>query len=216
MVNKKTDGIDLVVAEYINNPFKHFLENTTENAKLLALIPFVRNIVEYTKEENDSELALITSMLHIMPNTNNITLSDVKKIIKNVLRKDITVPDERKNVADSFIETADSLVTINDSLNLENKIVLSIAIRLKTEKFLMSKIRDDKFITSITSNQTAKLIDKYIKDNPSDTENIDILKKVNLITPQNIHINSFMYEPIIDMSDIELKDLYRKVKDLRS
>ncbi|URW80901.1 hypothetical protein [Xiashengella succiniciproducens] len=45
-------------------------------------------------------------------------------------------------------------------------------------------------------------------------ENIEILKRVNLITPENIHINSFMYEPILDMGDFELRDLYEAVKKL--
>lgn len=31
------------------------------------------------------------------------------------------------------------------------------------------------------------------------------------MTPENIHLNSFMYEPILDMSDIHLKDLYKRV-----
>jgi hypothetical protein len=32
--------------------------------------------------------------------------------------------------------------------------------------------------------------------------------------PENIHLNSFMYEPIVDMSDAHLRDLYRRVKAL--
>jgi len=31
------------------------------------------------------------------------------------------------------------------------------------------------------------------------------------MTPENIHLNSFMYEPILDMSNEHLKQLYRKV-----
>jgi hypothetical protein len=31
------------------------------------------------------------------------------------------------------------------------------------------------------------------------------------MTPENIHLNSFMYEPILDLSDAHLKDLYRDV-----
>jgi hypothetical protein len=216
MVNKKTDGIDLVVAEYINNPFKHFLENTAENAKLLALIPFVRNIVEYTKGEDAPDFTLLTSTLHIKKDTKTITIKNVKDIIKDVFNKDITVSDESKIVADLFTETADTLLSKNDSIGLENKIVLSVAIRLKVEKFMISEINDATFVKSISKNQTAKLADKYITDNPAKVEKIAVIEKVNLITPQNIHINSFMYEPIIDMSDIELKDLYLKVKTLRS
>ena len=34
------------------------------------------------------------------------------------------------------------------------------------------------------------------------------------MTPENIHLNSFMYEPIIDMSDEHLKKLYNDLKNL--
>jgi len=34
------------------------------------------------------------------------------------------------------------------------------------------------------------------------------------MTPENIHINSFMYEPIIDMANEHLKQLYTDVSAL--
>ena len=43
-------------------------------------------------------------------------------------------------------------------------------------------------------------------------EQKSVLDEVNLITPENIHLNSFMYEPIIDISDWSLKQLYNDVK----
>jgi hypothetical protein len=35
-----------------------------------------------------------------------------------------------------------------------------------------------------------------------------------LMTPENIHVNSFMYEPILDMSDEHLRKLYQDVAAL--
>ena len=34
------------------------------------------------------------------------------------------------------------------------------------------------------------------------------------MTPESIHFNSFMYEPIIDMDIIELQHLYNEVQHL--
>jgi hypothetical protein len=34
------------------------------------------------------------------------------------------------------------------------------------------------------------------------------------MTPENIHLNSFMYEPILDMGNVHLKELYKRVKEL--
>ena len=45
-------------------------------------------------------------------------------------------------------------------------------------------------------------------------EKIKILEEVNIMTPENIHLNSFMYEPILDMDINELLNLYQKVKAL--
>jgi hypothetical protein len=41
-----------------------------------------------------------------------------------------------------------------------------------------------------------------------------IIKRILLMTPESIHINSFMYEPILDMWDWHLRKLYKEVKNL--
>ena len=61
-------------------------------------------------------------------------------------------------------------------------------------------------------NQSARLIQaykQYINDDAMNT-----LELVAMITPENIHINSFMFEPILDMSIKQLYDLYQNVKAL--
>ena len=35
-----------------------------------------------------------------------------------------------------------------------------------------------------------------------------VVDEINIMTPESIHLNSFMYEPIIDMSDWALKRLF--------
>lgn len=57
------------------------------------------------------------------------------------------------------------------------------------------------------------MIEKYKEIYSSEIENIELLEQVNLMIPENIHLNSFMYEPILDMSAIELRGLYNDVKD---
>lgn len=43
---------------------------------------------------------------------------------------------------------------------------------------------------------------------------IKVLEEVNIMTPENIHLNSFMYEPILDMDISELLNLYQKVQGM--
>ncbi|MEP0963466.1 MAG: hypothetical protein ABJQ70_09325 [Roseobacter sp.] len=44
--------------------------------------------------------------------------------------------------------------------DLENKVVLSIAVRLAAEEFAIAKIDDDEWIAGLSSNQMAKLINR--------------------------------------------------------
>jgi len=39
-----------------------------------------------------------------------------------------------------------------------------------------------------------------------------VIEEINIITPDSIHLNSFMFEPLIDISGWELKDNYKKIK----
>ena len=44
---------------------------------------------------------------------------------------------------------------------------------------------------------------------------LETLDRVVLMTPENIHLDSFMYEPIVDMSDEHLRKLYNDVCALK-
>ena len=69
------------------------------------------------------------------------------------------------------------------------------------------------FYNSITSNQTSALSKKFDELYSTTNSGIQLLiKEVNLITPENIHLNSFMFEPLIDMSLWRLKKLYQDIK----
>ena len=212
---KTKDGIQLIEEKYQKNPFdewkKHLHDN---NQMLIASIPFVRNLAEYTGHV-DNYLKL-TSLLHFKEDTSRIFISDLEIIIKETLidKAALVLPDNTKAVIDLVFEQAKIiLLTTDEIIELENKIVLAIAIRLKAEQFMVAKINNDTFWKGITKNQTLSLIERYKNDFATETSNIEILEQVNLMTPENIHVNSFMYEPILDMSNEHLKNLYKDIKD---
>jgi len=111
-------------------------------------------------------------------------------------------------------ECAEECLKAEEGINFENKIVLSIAVRIEAEKFMIRNIKDDKFVGQILANQTNELFQKYKEkfgdDGPSKT-----LRRVLLMTPESIHLNSFMYEPILDMSDGHLRTLLADVRALK-
>ena len=214
---KNDSEIKLEQAEYLKNPFiRDWKKSLSDNKKLVSSIPFVRNIAEYTQGNDNDDYVLLTSVLHVKDNTENLTLRDIKTVFENNI-KNLSFPNENldKKVLDLIFETADECLNADEGINLENKIVLSIAIRIKAEQFMKSKITDEQFLKDLnkTLNQTWNLLKKYEEEFNNEKENIEILKRVNLITPENIHINSFMYEPILDMGDGELRELYTTVKD---
>lgn len=218
IINKNDLGIKLEKALNVKNPFiNDWKNNLNDNKKLIASVPFIRNIIEYTRGCNDPEYLLLTSLLHCKSNSDSITISNLKLIFENNI-KDITFPpisDETKKITDIIFESAEECLTAGEGINLENKIVMSIAIRLKAELFMKSKITDQAFIQSLDGvlNQSWILFKKYEEEFNNEKLSIDILKKVNLITPENIHVNSFMYEPILDMGDNELRELYKIIKE---
>ncbi len=96
---------------------------------------------------------------------------------------------------------------------MDNKLVTAIAIRLLAEKFMQSIITSNgQTCVDASSNQTREW---YKQAEPFLTlEQKAIIDEVNLITPESIHLNSFMFEPLIDISDWALKELFTKVTRL--
>jgi len=216
--NKNSLGVSLEQASYVKNPFiNDWKNNLTDSKKLIASIPFVRNIIEYTQGDDGNDYLLLTSILHLKQNSSSITINDFKLIFeKNI--QNVSFPaniDTSKAIIEAIFEGAEDCLTATQGANLEHKIVMSIAIRLRAEQFMKSKITDQAFVNALDGvpNQTWILFKKYEEEFNNEKESIDILKKVNLITPENIHINSFMYEPILDMGDDELRRLYKIVKE---
>lgn len=63
-----------------------------------------------------------------------------------------------------------------------------------------------------TNNQTRELYDAIKKELFDDEKRV--IQKVLMITPENIHINSFMFEPILDISLDHLYTCFEEVKKL--
>jgi hypothetical protein len=79
---------------------------------------------------------------------------------------------------------------------------------------MIRTINNAEFVGGITENQTIKLLQEYKRLGLGRAEDVLVLEQVNLMTPENIHLNSFMYEPILDLGIAHLKALYSDVKQL--
>jgi len=214
MTIKTNDEIKLVYPEYLKSPFTTFKDKFTfDEIYLVASIPFIRNLIEYTKGDKDPDYLYLTSLLHIKNNSRQITIDDLAGVYKKIFPEKIFEFDNgNKTVLDVIFEQADSFMSCAQGINFEKKLVLSIAIRLKAEIYMIEKINNDSLITAINSNQTGKLFNLFKNNCTELHESLDILSRVKLMTPENIHLNSFMYEPLIDISDNHLRKLYSDIK----
>ncbi|WP_265938411.1 ATP-binding protein [Bacillus thuringiensis] len=198
---------------YISNPLKDWKQDLSDNAKLVASVTFARNIAEYIGD--DENFNKLTSILHMKEATKVLTIKDLQEIYKSIFRdlSDLELVNSDRKLYSVIFEVADQIVSseLESVANLENKVVLSIAIRLNAELYMIKKINDTEFVRRIKKNQTGKLFGKFRECFPEELSSIEILEKVNIMTPENIHLNSFMFEPILDISDHHLKQLYKDV-----
>jgi hypothetical protein len=217
MAAKNPTGITLKQATGIKNVFvKDWKPNFyIDSKKKIACIPFIRNMVEYTRGDTDPAFIKLTSLLHWKTDSPGIKQGDVDVIYNAVFGTTGGSADAAKPMLDLIKQEAGACVGAGDGINFENKIVLSIAIRLQAEQFMTAKLADPVFVAAIKANQTQTLLAEYTKKFAGDTATIKILQRVVLMTPENIHLNSFMYEPIVDMSDEHLRKLYTDVLGLK-
>ena len=200
-------------------------------ACFIALIPFIRNLSEYISGSDSPQYLQLTACLHIFSDKNKfkepkikvteeITFSDLARIYKKFSCLSNIPSIETINYIEILFRVADLIVQKDalDETKLENKLVLSIAIRLKAEKYMILALQNccnEVDLSSIKNNQTRELFNKFkllYEDGKNDE--VMTLNKVLMTTSENIHMNNFMFEPIVDLSTKYLIDLYKEVKAL--
>lgn len=210
------DGaIQLQKFEGISNIFENVWKPniTSSDAILVATIAFTRNLIEYTSGKESDEYKRLTTLLHWRQETTTQTVGQYFEIFNQLFHKSHDTSDSRL-VTDILFAAADEicLQSAHNELQLENKIVLSIATRLKSECFITEELRvlkDDADYWP-TEKQYGNLL-RVFKEHTPPSDVIETLELVSITVSSNIHLNSFMYEPLLDLSTQHLCDLYRRV-----
>jgi len=215
MATKNDDETILSQAEGIRNPFLHWRNSFySDGKKRVAAISFTRNLIEHTRGRSDDDYLKLTSLLHWTEDTAGIKQRDLDEVFHRVFSGQGEYVDPDEPVIELIEREAIDCMNDEGSNNLENKIVLAIATRIYAEKYMAQRIDDLGFLQSIGESPTPKLLKRFKGDFSSENNKIRTLSKVLLMTPENIHLNAFMYEPILDMSDDSLRDLYNEVCQL--
>ncbi|GAA9164671.1 hypothetical protein Taiwan244_04130 [Helicobacter pylori] len=215
---RKNDAREIIFKNggYLKS-FIECIRNSKEDKNFFALIPFVRNLIEYTRSQadKDNDYIKLTSCLHMKKDTKNIQIQDISKIFDSVFgterKKKKIEEDNSKLYLKAIYDIAEEIYNDEnpDHIELQNKIIFSIAIRLKAEEWMLNKLNQE---FEPKKNQTRELYDATKKELSDDEKRI--IQKVLMITPENIHINSFMFEPILDTSLDHLYTCFEEVKNL--
>lgn len=249
IATKRTEGSENIVTlsrDYYageGDPFRNWAKNIDNKKKFLALIPFMRQLVLFTRDEgwstSDSKdnhaknKEILTHLLHYFPQgkdgkgTEAITVEEIVGIFKNYIDfdeskinfRDRTVFDLLSDTCNTIVETKEEAqgnekVLRVTEIDLVNKVVLAIGIRLLAEKYMLKRGAT----VGGNSNRTYALYDSFVKKyGNNNLQPVDVLYKLSCCVaflPDFIHMNSFHYEPLMDLEGTELAEYYRYFKAL--
>lgn len=217
-------GISLEEGEYFVDVFERWKENVYCNkAIFIAAIPFLRNIIQYKDGQSSPEFLQLTALLHYKKNLEPNLCSTERYFMSQLC--DFMIDkwgldraklnfDKSISVYQFIIDVATEIAnSVEETHKLEQKVTLAIACRLLAEKYMIERIANDAQVSLIKSNQTRALRNLicFNHDDPIDKKREKIIDRMLIISSENVHINAFMYEPLIDISISELRALYNLV-----
>lgn len=195
-----------------------FLKRINRRRVFIGCIPFVRNIEEYIGGQRTDNFALLTKCLHLKDDTPTIVMSSIFDVYKDVIKSlaGETIDFGGDNYLTALFEEAEGVMGDPNEVEIANKLVLSIAIRIKAEKYMQSVLTVEQLAElRPNKNRTAELLNIFKKYHAVDMEDQCLeMNKVLMLTSENIHFNNFMFEPLVDISILHLKQLYNEVKGL--
>lgn len=202
---------------------KHFEDysyysNWKNNGKLIDfifIIPFLRNIIQLEKNSKDPDYQELTKLLHYNSDLENKIFADFESITnKYNIKANFDLNQKYLSCIKIKAEEIINSAAINET-NLQEKVVLGIFIRLFTDKYMWNKYVEKHGIdpeVSDVKNQSRYLYN--LISNNIDENKKSILLTAFTIAPSFVHINSFMFEPLIDVGTEKLIDISKKVLTL--
>lgn len=213
------------------NPFKQWkstLGNSTTKLKykinLLAFAPLIREISGYLDKINEQTMIkdFLNIGLHYKEESEQIFFNDYFEKCSNLIKiqgkkSSVIKANEGKTLFEVYFEIADELTKDSYSklsnLALEEKVVLSISLRLKAEMYIKYMfLRRDPNCT-FDDDRIGSLFSSYKKEFPNDNV-YKTIESIVILTPENIHLNSFVFEPLMDVPSFDMKELYKEFERL--
>lgn len=206
--NGNIDFISFKDVDYFNKNIK-----VTSLKELIATIPFVRNLLDYSQNQSDNDSSTLSTALHFSNETKALNLEKIYDIVSQycvIEKRESGIYLENLYNEANKISCNHNLETIID---IPEKMVMAIAIRIKYEETIAKRFHIIKKAgVACTSRDLFEIISKTFK---LSERFISLSNNVFILANENIHFNSFMYEPLIDSSLIEYIKLYDNVCNLK-
>ncbi len=176
--------------------------NVQSKKELFFAIPYLREAKMILQDNNE----ILNACLHYKEKTLKLILKDIMDLFPKKIKLDIDPNlfylDELENVLSS--------IKMTNNYDLVEKTIYSIGCRVFLEQKIIQKNFD--LIKDVNENQFAYIIKKY--HNQLNEKVLELAERVSISTPEFIHGNAFMYEPLIDIDGFYLKELYDDIKKL--
>lgn len=196
-----------VVDIQTNNRINKNMENVLKCSNIydfFCAIPYLREIKTILLEDTKT----LDSCLHYKENTSKLQIKDILLQFPSNAIKSLKI-DEKDIYMEKLFEIADNLSGFDD-FDIVKKTILSLSCRLLIERKIIAN--NFNLLTNINTNQTAQLLDLYGEKLFPNVKKY--LEAVQLSTPEFIHANAFMYEPLIDINGKYLFELYNQIKKI--
>lgn len=196
-----------VVDIQTNNRINKNMENVLKCSNIydfFCAIPYLREIKTILLEDTKT----LDSCLHYKENTSKLQIKDILLQFPSNAIKSLKI-DENDIYMEKLFEIADNLSGFDD-FDIVKKTILSLSCRLLIERKIIAN--NFNLLTNINTNQTAQLLDLYGEKLFPNVKKY--LEAVQLSTPEFIHANAFMYEPLIDINGKYLFELYNQIKKI--
>lgn len=185
---------------------KHLnIPKITSYDKLLFAIPFAR---ETDNLRGGKHSEFYDSLFHYNKSSTRVHVNKVQKVLNDFSNQiQITSSGNPKYIDILYEECKKIMTKQSDPFEIKPKVILALGIRIKCEELIIGN--DFTKISNINENQTRALYDKY--KHSMKKEFVKIMDELLVATPEFLHLNAFMYEPLIDIKPNMLKDIFKRL-----
>lgn len=191
-------------------------KNAPNNCKFFAMIPFMRNVIQLSR--NRFSVIKLNDYFHYYNGTEQLTIDYVWNLLEKKMKVAINNANLSFGKSDYYLlelsNTAIPLVGTSpiNEIDLEYKILKGMYCRVFLERYLFkkyvqktgSKPRLKKGNNALQN--TNLLFEKCAKRNVLTENELNKCLEINIICPAYVHVNSFMYEPLVDVGSEALDD----------